>query len=61
MEKCESHKKGFYSISGKNDQLVICHLDFGRHGGVYECIASNKVGPPARAFVNLHITGISLK
>ncbi|XP_066912018.1 vascular endothelial growth factor receptor 1-like [Clytia hemisphaerica] len=56
VEKCETHKKGFYSISGENDQLVICQLDYKKHEGVYECVASNKVGTPARAIVNLQIT-----
>ena len=41
---CENLVSGVYMVGGRDDTVVICSIDFKKHSGSYECIASNKVG-----------------
>lgn len=44
MKKCHVMNPGIYYLSGVDNVLVFCSLNFALHGGEYECIAENKVG-----------------
>ena len=53
---CENLVPGVYLVGGRDDTIVICSINFKKHSGSYECIASNKVGTVEKK-MHLTVTG----
>ena len=52
IHKCADRTSGIYH--NQLNQLIICKIDFAKHEGSFECIASNKVNT-SRKSMNLTI------
>ena len=53
---CETNLPGLYFVQDDRSKLVICHPNYEKHQGKYECLATNKNGKK-REFMTLTIYG----
>lgn len=53
---CKNLVPGIYLVEGREDTVVICSINFKKHSGSYECIASNIVGTVVKK-MHLTVTG----